>query len=285
MRTLTRTTCSDCGAGNSASASACAYCGAFFEQVAARVSGFDLPRPEVVVRPGSSRTEAKAALVFLAIGAFLAPAFTFTPILQYMGWFLGSLCHEMGHVVVAWLAGCPSYPAISLAGHAMARYSEQQTALALLMWGGVAWLAWTKREDKRMLIAFGSFALIYPAFAFTGMRDFFFLMGGHIGELALAAVFFQRAIDGGFTESPLERGANATVAWFLMGRNVWLTGGLLWSSEVQSWYARSGSFGLTNDYIRVARDICGVDLSVVAGFMLLVSLLPLPLAWFLRARR
>jgi hypothetical protein len=132
---------------------------------------------------------------------------------------------------------------------------------------------------------FGAATLLYPAFAFTGMRDFFFLMGGHIGELALAALFFQRAIDGGFSDSAAERAAYATMAWFLMGQNVWLTGGLLWSAEVQAWYARSGSFGLTNDYIRVARDVLHVKLSVVAGFMLLVSLAPLPLAWLLRDKR
>jgi len=284
MSSAVRTKCPRCELFNPSAVSTCVYCGQHLESKAPVVlNGYTGPRPQLVVRGEAGRT--RMSLVFLAIGAFLAPAFTFTPLLQYMGWFFGSLCHEMGHCAMAWLAGCPSFPAISLAGHAMARYSEQQVALALLMWGVAGGLAWHNRHNRRLLIVFGLATLLYPAFAFTGMRDFFFLMGGHIGELALAAIFFQRAIDGGFTDSPLERAAYATMAWFLMGQNVWLTGGLLWSTEVQSWYARSGSFGLTNDYIRVARDTLRVDLSVVAGLMLVVSLMPLPLAWVLRDKR
>ena len=277
MQTLTRTDCPNCGESNRPGLADCYYCGDSLESVAAPAR----ERPQLVVRPAVG-WESRQALVYLAIGAVLAPVFTFTPLLQYMGWFFGSLCHEIGHCVIAWLAGCPAFPAISLGGHAMARYSEQQTALALVMWGGCAALAWRNRTNFRVMVAFAAFALVYPAFAFTGMRDFFFLMGGHIGELVFAAVFFQRAIDGGFTESRAERIAYATLAWFLVGQNVWLTGGLLWSAEVQAWYARSGSFGLTNDYIRVAKGVLRVDLSVVAGFMLLASLLPLPLAWLLR---
>ncbi len=124
-----------------------------------------------VVRGDPHRTH-RGSLLSLAIGAFLAPAFTFTPLLQYMGWFFGSLCHEMGHCAMAWLAGCPSFPAISLAGHAMARYSDQQIALALLMWGGAGGLAWHNRHNRRLLIVFGLATLLYPAFAFTDMRDF-----------------------------------------------------------------------------------------------------------------
>ena len=284
MSSAVRTRCPRCKLFNPSNVSACVYCGQHLESKApVVVDGYSAPRPALVVRrdPAYART----SLLYLAIGAFLAPAFTFTPLLQYMGWFFGSLCHEMGHCFIAWTAGCPSFPAISLAGHAMARYSEQQVALAVLMWGVVGGLAWHNRSNRMLFVVFGAATLLYPAFAFTGMREFFFLMGGHIGELALAAVFFQRAIDGGFTDSQAERAAYATMAWFLMGQNVWLTGGLLWSAEVQAWYARSGSFGLTNDYIRVARDVLRVDLSVVAGFMLLVSLLPLPLAWILREKR
>ena len=274
MRTAARPPCPDCGHLNPQAYSTCAMCGSMLELA----SGYELPRPGLVVRQPAW----KEPLVFLGIGALLAPVFSLTPILQYMGWFLGSLCHEIGHCAVAWLAGCPAFPAISLAGHAMASYSSQQVALALLVWGGFGYLAWRYREQKRIAIIFGIFALLYPAFAFTGLRDFCFLLGGHLGELAFAGVFFWRALS---PRTATEQAMSAMVGWFLVGRNVWLAGGLMWSTEVQSWYARSGSFGLTNDYIRLARDVMGVDLSVVAFFMLLVSLLPLPLALFVAWRR
>ncbi|MHC4451468.1 MAG: eS27 family ribosomal protein [Planctomycetota bacterium] len=274
MRTAAKALCPDCGHTNPRTYSSCAMCGTMLEQP----TGYELPRPELVVRPPAW----KEPLIFLGLGALLAPVFSLTPILQYMGWFLGSLCHEIGHCAVAWLAGCPAFPAISLAGHAMARYSGQQIALAILMWGGFGYLTWQYRHQKRIAITFGLFTLLYPAFAFTDMRDFFFLLGGHIGELAFAGVFFWRALT---QHRPVERALSSMVGWFLVGRNVWLAGGLIWSTEVQSWYARSGSFGLTNDYIRLAREVMRVDLSVVAFFMLLLSLAPLPLAFFIAKRR
>jgi len=275
MRTLERTACAECGHFNPRANSSCTMCGAM---IAPAVSGFELPRPELLVRPPAWKEPA----VFLGMGALLAPVFSLTPILQYMGWFLGSLCHEIGHCAIAWLAGCPAFPAISLAGHAMAQYSGQQFALALLFWGAFGWLAWQTRRDRRVALVFAAFALVYPAFAFTKMRDFFFLLGGHLGELAFAGVFFWRALT---PRSPVERAMSAMVGWFLVGRNVWLAGGLLWSDEVRGWYARSGSFGLTNDYIRLARDVLAVDLSVVAFFMLLVALAPLPVSLFVTTRR
>ena len=145
MRTVTREPCRDCGHFNPGTYDSCAMCGAM---LAEEPTGFDLPRPDLVVQAPAW----KEPLTILGIGALLAPVFSLTPILQYMGWFLGSLCHEIGHCAVAWLAGCPAFPAISLAGHAMAQYSSQQIALAILMWGGFGYLAWRYREQKRIAI-------------------------------------------------------------------------------------------------------------------------------------
>ncbi|MHC4934241.1 MAG: hypothetical protein ACYTGV_18880, partial [Planctomycetota bacterium] len=223
----------------------------------------------------------KTTLMFVGIGALIAPIFTFTPFLSFMGWFLSSLVHETGHCAVAWAAGCPAIPAISLAGHAMARHSGQSIALCFVIWALIGYLAWRWRETKPLHFGFIGLAAFYPLFAFTGLKEFFFLLGGHLGELTFAAVFFWRAMVGGFTKSSAERVAYATLGWFLVAGNVWLSGGLLFSEEVRAWYRVSGSFGLTNDYIRLARDVMGVGLGAVAFLMLLVSFLPLPAAWLL----
>ena len=54
----------------------------------------------------------RVTLKYIVLGALLAPVFTFTPLLKFMGWFLGALVHETGHTAMAWLAGCPAFPAI-----------------------------------------------------------------------------------------------------------------------------------------------------------------------------
>ena len=198
-----------------------------------------------------------------------------------MGWFLAALVHETGHCAVAWAAGCPAIPAISLGGHAMAAHGAQQTMLCFVVWFALGALTWQFRQTKPWVYILGGATLLYPLIAFTGLKEFFFLTGGHLGELTFAVIFFWRAVVGGFSRSGAERVTYATVAWFLFGSNVWLSGGLLFSDEVRSWYAASGSFGLTNDYIRLARSVMHVDLGVVAFLMLAVTLTVPFLAWLL----
>jgi hypothetical protein len=68
-----------------------------------------------------------------------------------------------------------------------------------------------------------------------------------------------------------------------LGGNVFLFGALILSDETRQWYLTNGSFGLENDFVRIARML-GTSLPVVAFPMLLVSLLPLPIAYWLFRR-
>jgi len=286
MIAATRTPCPDCGQGNEAEALSCRLCGRVLRHAPPAA---EAPRAETTVvhrRHMPACEPVKTTLKFLALGAVLAPVFTFTPLLTYMGWFLGALVHETGHCAFAWAAGCPAYPAINLGGHGVAIHGEQVFWLCLIFWFVLATLAWQSRRHRRGLWLFAVLALVYPLFAFTGLREFFFLAGGHLGELIFATVFFWRALVGGWSRSSAERVTYAACAWFLLGRNLWLTGGLMWDDGVRAWYQSSGSFGLTNDYIRLANDVMGVGLGAVAFLMFLVSLGVLPLAWWLsRPRR
>ena len=142
----------------------------------------------------------------------------------------------------------------------------------------LGFLGWRLRRRKLWLIGFSLAALVYPLLAFTSAKEIVFLLGGHLGELAFAGVFFWRALSGGFTNAVGERIAYSTVAWYFVGCNVWLSAGLIWSLEIKLWYANSGSFGLTNDYIRLADNILGWRLETVAALMLLVTMATLPVS-------
>ena len=216
---------------------------------------------------------------FLAVGAATAPLFALTPIVQYMGWFLSSLTHEMGHATVGWFFGMPSIPAIRLDGHAAAFHVEQKLWIALVVWialGLVAGRIASKRIRIAALVIVGT---VYPLLAFTGARELFGLLGGHGGELIFACVCFWRALTGGFTSSPVERGLYGTLGWYLLAGNLILTTGLVFSDAARAAYGRNGSFGLTNDYLRVADDVLGVPVPVVAACMTVVALGVLPLAF------
>ena len=100
--------------------------------------------------------------LYLGLGAITGPVFGLTPMLGYMGWFLASLVHEMGHAGFAWACGMPAFPAIALDGHAAAMHGEQSPALVILIALALSAVAWTKLHGwakangrEKMLLADG----------------------------------------------------------------------------------------------------------------------------------
>lgn len=249
--------------------------------------GFVLDDPETTAALAAERVAVfRDGMKFLAVGAVLAPLLSWGPFLSKMGWFLGALFHEIGHTVVAWFFGMPAYPAIRLDGHAASLHQPQ---IVWLAWGiclGLGWGAWAMRAHRGWAIALGASAVVYPVLAFTRAGEFLHLVGGHLGELAMATICFWRTLEKGFTQSKVERGLYAMLGWFLVGDHLVLAGGLAFSEGARWNYANNGSFGLTNDYIRVSEDVLrnGLSLGGVGLLMAFVSLLPLPLAWLIWRR-
>ena len=112
-------------------------------------------------------------------------------------------------------------------------------------------------------------------------------MAGHGGELVFAGIFFWRAWTGGFTHSMQERYTYASLACFLVVANLVFHFKLMTSAAYRMYYVSpgSGSFGLENDYLRVARDYMGVSLATVGGMMFLVNAVLLPVVVWRLARR
>jgi hypothetical protein len=214
----------------------------------------------------------------LALGLGLSLLFTVTPTLRFMGWLLGSLFHETGHVAFAWFVGCPAFPAISLEGHAAAFHQDPHATVRLAVAAGLVFAAWGSLATGRWRgLAFGLlFAWPFLAFA-RPLREIGFLLSGHLGELVFAGVFLWRARTGGHVEREAERPLYACVGWFLIGRNAVLSFGLAFVPAARAAYHGNGSFGLANDYVRVAAEWLHVPLAAVGGFMLLVSLAVFPL--------
>jgi hypothetical protein len=221
---------------------------------------------------------------FLLLGLVLAPVLTVAPLLRYVGWFLASLVHETGHAALSWFFGCPAFPAIRIDGHAAAVHGEQHRLLCVLVMGALAGLCWACRGRPVLRVVLGAAVLLYPLLAFTHAREVVFLAGGGLGELAFGTVFLARCIDGGFTGSRAERATSGLVGWYLLLRHAWLAGGLLGSEPARQAYARNGSFGLANDYIRLAGEF-ETRLATVGGAMLLVTLVVPTVALILWCRR
>jgi len=225
-----------------------------------------------------------AAWVALGAGGLIAIVDSLFWTSRYTLNFISTLAHEMGHATIATFFGAPAFPAISLDGQAAAFHKDQAMWLVILIWGFMGFWAWHFRHKRPVLIALVVAMVLYPLFAFTqGWRLLFFL-GGHGTELAFAGICFFRAWTGGFTTSTAERTAYATCGWFCFCTNLVFHLQLMSSRGFQIRYASGGSFGLTNDYIRVATDILGCSVSTVALLMLLVNIILLPAAVVLAVR-
>lgn len=221
---------------------------------------------------GAQPVRSNEALQFLLIGIPLAALFTVTPLVRFMGWFLATLAHEGGHAA-GWLMGFPTVPAISLAGEGVAVHGEPMTFLRSVIPAAIALLLYQTTVGKARALALGALGVVYPLLIFTGLGEMLFLVGGHGGELVIGAVFLWRAITANECHHSAERTAYGMLGWFLVGRNVWLGFSLAFSPAAHATYGSNGSYGLTNDYIRLAEESLGTTVGTVGFAMGVLSAL------------
>jgi hypothetical protein len=216
------------------------------------------------------------------LGAALGAAAQLLFVGDYITWFLGALCHEMGHTAVAILTGSPSFPAIRLDGHAATQIADRQLWLAILVLGVVgAWCVAARRD--RALLTFRAACLIPLVIAalVPTAREVLILYAGQFGELLFAGIFLFRAYTGGFTDQPAERPLYAALGWIFVWENLVLAAGLILSDAARAAYRGGGSFGGENDLVRIARDQLGCSLPAAAVPLLLASIAMPLLVWWL----
>ena len=220
-------------------------------------------------------------VIYITIGLPLGVLFTSIGLLRYPAWLFSSIIHEAGHTLYALFVGCPALPGIRLDGHAATVHGEQMLWLTLIVWAALGYLAWLSWRTYNTLLRFlgMSPAVLYPLLAYhEPTREVTHLLSGHLGELVFAGVFFWRSATGWYVGGSADRAANSMIGWYLVLSNAYLAYGLVYLPSIRKWYFSSGSFGLTNDYLRVAHEWLRADVSRVAWPMFLVSLAVLPLS-------
>lgn len=268
--------CPRCGRERTGGELVCGLCGELLGR-APRAAAPPEIGPEAAESKPRDASAARAPWLYLGVGLVAAPLFAL-PLLSFMAWFLAALVHEMGHTAVAWLCGTPALPAISPGGHGATLLGERSLVVLGLVLAGVGWALSRVLEGRRRWLVLATLVLVQGVLVATELGELAHLVAGHGAELAFAALCLWKALDGGFTSSRLERGLHATLGWVLLGRNLWLCLGLVRSAAERGAYRSNGSFGLTNDYLRVA-ERCGVRLEVVALGMGVVGLGVLPAAF------
>ncbi|MDA3960801.1 MAG: zinc ribbon domain-containing protein [Planctomycetota bacterium] len=251
----------------------CLQCGASLSAAAPLEAAPSTPDDRVECPPN------RAGWMAWGVGAALALPLYFVPFGSFAAWLFSSLCHEMGHCAANLLTGSLAFPAISLRGHAVAMATEPIPFARVVIWGALIALAVGAWKRRSWITTWTTIAIIYPLIAWP-MREVWVLYLGVFGELVFGGVFLWRAWTGGFTEQPSERPLYAMLGWLLVQRNLWLGGGLLFSNAARLRYWENGSFGLTNDLIRIAHDHLGMAISTAAIPLLLGALATPILAWW-----
>lgn len=215
---------------------------------------------------------------YLVLGIILAPALSLPPILKRSGWIFTAIIHEGGHTIYSLFVGCPAFPRISLLGNAATTTQQQYPFLCILLFccmGYGLYKIWEYPFWRYLLIVL---LVFYPFLVINShLKEWGHLLSGHLGELLIAGIFTWRAVTGIATGGEIDRAAYGVMGWYLIIHNAYLCFGIAYIPAVRTWYYDNGSYGLVNDYIRVAGSI-GIDIKVVALSMMLISIAVAPIA-------
>jgi hypothetical protein len=211
-------------------------------------------------------------------GAILAAGVTAFPFPRFVFGYMGTLLHEFGHTVAAWMFGYPAIPAFNFQhGGGVTSIEERQWPLMLLLLGGLGWLLWRYRLHRPAWPLLAIPSALYVALALTRVHEIVITFMGHGMELTIAGVFLYRALSGSAVKVAIERPLYAFLGLFLILGEMRFAWGLTTSREKQIEYGIELS-GIPNDWLRIA-DRLSTDLPSATGLYLLLTPVPALFAW------
>ena len=210
-------------------------------------------------------------------GSILAVVVTMLPFPRFVFGYMGTLLHEFGHTVAAWVFGYPAIPAFNFQhGGGVTSINDRQWPLVLLWFAGLGWLLWRYRGHRPAWPLLAIPAAVYLALAVTRVHEIVITFMGHGMELTIAGVFLYRALSGSAVKVAIERPLYAFLGLFLVLGEMRFAWGLTNSQEKRIEYGIELS-GIPNDWLRIA-DRLGMELPTATGAYLLLMPLPVILA-------
>lgn len=288
--------CPKCGFAQPEGSTDCVRCGIVFNKWSDRTDpaedlapGVWVPPPAAVIAEDTfadDGTIGKPELTILGIGLIAAILAHLLPITRWAFSALTTLFHEIGHAIVAWLLGQPALPAFDFAhGGGFTHLSDFQPLLAIVIFGGFAWLAWALRSNRRSFVIIVGLALLWMGtVSAEWRRETVIASAGVLFELILAAVFFYMALSGrGWRLPEIERPLGAFAAFFVQFSTMIFAWRLGHDPDFLSWYREGKGGALMNDLEIVTLNLhiytsLNPGIESVANFLLIVSLVPIALA-------
>ncbi len=228
----------------------------------------------------SKALEAAIAGLVLAMLMLLSQQVTFI-----FSYFI-TLVHELGHAFTAWSFGYPAIPAFDfLYGGGLTVNLSRLPLLVTLLYAALAFLVYRYRHNPLTLKLLLVFIGLYTCTAFTPLHSILQIAMGHGFELLFAGIFLYRGLSGYGCRYSIERPLYAMLAFFTTFRGINFSWRLLVDRTYRLIYEEGKGGLLDHDFVRLAGDYFGVDLSVVAaGFLLCCLATPVMTALLFRYR-
>ena len=231
--------------------------------------------PPPAGEPSSLFAHAPACLLGLVL-AFPARSFFLS---QFVLQFIGTLVHELGHVLAGLAFGRIAVPALYLDGGGKAAIVFDPgpgAPILIAVLGAGAALRFL--EGRNRLIAL--LALVpYVALGLTPGRDLVFAAGGHLGEIVWIGIALHLCLANGGI-SGTERVLYALSGWFL-----WIDRmKLFWTlrlnpNERIAYFDRGSAMGTVSDLLDLSVSGLGSFETVAMGFTVLGILVVVGVAW------
>lgn len=230
-----------------------------------------IPEPQTLDRTG---------WIMLIVGPIVALAcFAFF----WLWWTLvtfKTLVHEMGHAILGWLFGYPSFPAFDVIwGGGVTLHTGRSIILSMLIYAGFAGLFWVYRKNHATLIVLAALVILYSVAAFTSIHSVLILFMGHGTELVIAGWFIYRSLSGRAVIHAAERPLYGIIGFFIVFSNISMAYKLLTNVYYREDYLSAKGGDLDMDFSVIALDYLHSDMTSVVIVFFICCLLCLALSF------
>jgi hypothetical protein len=227
--------------------------------------------PELSLQPRTIEAKGMGALLTGFVLAVIL--FALGPLKVLFHGFL-ILVHEIGHAVTHWLFGRPAIPSVNiLFGGGITLVFGQSLWLIVLIYLGIAFLIYLCRAYPRLQGILVLLTLVYTVCLFTRTNTMLSTFMGHGMELVAIAVCLYFSTSGYFCRIPGDRAIYAMLGFFTLFSDVQFSWQLSHDADLRAWYEGGIGGMIDNDFVILANEYFGVDLSVIANLFLLGCLL------------
>ncbi len=234
------------------------------------------PSPLVSLDPQTWKT--------LGIGFGLGAILMVIPLFRVLFQGFVLLVHELGHTVFHWLFGRPAIPTINfLYGGGVTLSFGQSQFLILLIYATITFLFILCRSYRWLVMGLVGFTLVYTYCLMTEVNQILAVGMGHGFELLAIAACLFIALTGIICRGQEERPLYAMLGFFTWFYDLGFSWDLMHDTDRRAMYEGGIGGVMDNDLVILARDYFHVNLSIVAGW-LLVACIAMPILAFLLFR-